>query len=69
VILSSWIDRFVAWLIDFIIVSIGLGILIVLLALPFGLSDKSNGMAVVHRSFIFSLCSDKQYFLCILDLF
>ena len=29
VILASWVDRFVAWLIDFIIVSIGLGILFV----------------------------------------
>ena len=51
VILASWADRFVAWLIDFIIVSIGLGILFALLALPFWLSDSSNGMEVVHRSF------------------
>jgi len=50
VILASWADRFVAWLIDFIIVSIGLGILFALLALPFWLSDNSNGMAV-HRNF------------------
>ena len=27
IVLASWIDRFIAWLIDFIIVSIGLGIL------------------------------------------
>ena len=51
VILASWTDRFVAWLIDFIIVSIGLGILFALLALPFWLSDPSNGMTVVHRGF------------------
>jgi uncharacterized RDD family membrane protein YckC len=51
VILASWTDRFVAWLIDFIIVSIGLGILFALLSLPFWFSDPSNGMAVVHRSF------------------
>ena len=51
VILASWADRFVAWLIDFIIVSIGLGILFALLALPFWLSDDSNGMAIVHRNF------------------
>ena len=50
IILASWADRFVAWLIDFIIVSIGLGILFALLALPFWLSDNSNGMAV-HRNF------------------
>jgi uncharacterized RDD family membrane protein YckC len=51
VILASWADRFVAWLIDFILVSIGLGILFALLALPFWFSDYSNGMAVLHRSF------------------
>lgn len=51
VILASWTDRFVAWLVDFIIVSIGLGILFGLLALPFWLYDNSNGMAAVHRSF------------------
>ena len=51
VILASWADRFVAWLIDFIIVSIGLGILFALLAIPFWFSDNSNGIAVVHRNF------------------
>ena len=51
VILASWADRFVAWLLDFIIVSIGLGILFALLALPFWLSDNSNDMAVVPRNF------------------
>ena len=51
VILASWVDRFVAWLIDFILVSIGLGILFALLALPFWLSDYSNGMSAIHRSF------------------
>jgi hypothetical protein len=35
VILASWVDRFVAWLIDFIIVSICLGILFALIAFPF----------------------------------
>jgi uncharacterized RDD family membrane protein YckC len=51
VILASWTDRFVAWLIDFIIVSIGLAILFALLALPFWFSDYSNGTAVVQRTF------------------
>jgi uncharacterized RDD family membrane protein YckC len=51
IILASWADRFVAWLIDFIIVSIGLGILFALLALPFWFPDNSNGIAVVHRNF------------------
>jgi uncharacterized RDD family membrane protein YckC len=51
VILASLTDRFGAWLIDFIIVSIGLGILFALLASPFWLSDPSNGMAVIHRNF------------------
>lgn len=50
-ILASWADRFVAWLIDFVIVSIGLGILFALLAFPFWFSDYSNGMAIVHRNF------------------
>jgi uncharacterized RDD family membrane protein YckC len=51
IVLASWADRFVAWLIDFIIVSLGLGILFALLALPFWFSDNSNGIAVVHRNF------------------
>ena len=51
VILASWGDRFVAWLIDFIIVSVGLGILFALLALPFQSSDNSNDMVIVHRNF------------------
>lgn len=51
VILASWTDRFVAWLIDFIIVSIGLGILFALLAIPFWFSYYSNGMALAHKNF------------------
>lgn len=51
IILANWVDRFVAWLIDFIIVSIGLGILFILLALPFWLFDQGNAMAIVHRNF------------------
>ena len=51
VILASWVDRFVAWLIDFIIVSIGLGILFVLIAFPFWFSGYSNDMALEHRNF------------------
>ncbi|HJY14489.1 MAG TPA: hypothetical protein VJ225_00570 [Nitrososphaeraceae archaeon] len=39
VILASWADRFLAWLIDFIIVSIGLGILFALILFPFWFSD------------------------------
>src|SRR5262249_36811801 len=35
VVLARWIDRFIAWLIDFIIVSIGLGILFALISIPF----------------------------------
>ena len=46
VILASWVDRFVAWLIDFIIVSIGLGILFALIAFPFWLSYYSNDTAL-----------------------
>ena len=51
VILASWVDRFVAWLIDFIIVSIGLGILFALIAFPFWLSNYSNDMALEHKNF------------------
>ena len=66
VILASWGDRFVAWLIDFIIVSIGLGILFALLALPFWLSDYSNGIAIVHRNFgsFHYLLSSSAFFAC-----
>jgi uncharacterized RDD family membrane protein YckC len=35
IVLASWLDRFVAWLIDFIIVSIGLGIICAVIYLPF----------------------------------
>ena len=51
VILASWADRFLAWLIDFIIVSIGLGILFALIAFPFWFSDYSNDMALEYRNF------------------
>ena len=40
-----------AWLIDFIIVSIGLGILFALLAIPFWFSDYSNDEALEHKNF------------------
>jgi uncharacterized RDD family membrane protein YckC len=35
IILARWTERFVAWLIDFVIVSIGLAVLFVLLSIPF----------------------------------
>jgi RDD family len=35
IVLARWIDRFIAWLIDFIIVSIGLAILFAVISLPF----------------------------------
>jgi uncharacterized RDD family membrane protein YckC len=35
IVLASWIDRFVAWLIDVVIVSIGLSILFALISIPF----------------------------------
>jgi uncharacterized RDD family membrane protein YckC len=50
VVLASWSDRFVAWLIDFIIVSIGLGILFALIAFPFWLSGYNNDMALEYRN-------------------
>lgn len=51
IILANWVDRFVAWLIDFIIVSIGLGILFALMALPFWLSFYSNDEALEKTNF------------------
>jgi uncharacterized RDD family membrane protein YckC len=35
IVLASWIDRFVAWLIDFVIMSIGLAIIFALISIPF----------------------------------
>jgi uncharacterized RDD family membrane protein YckC len=35
IVLASWIDRFIAWLIDFIIISLGLGIIFAAISLPF----------------------------------
>jgi uncharacterized RDD family membrane protein YckC len=48
--LASWVDRFLAWLIDFIIVSIGLAILFALIAYPFWFSLHSNNMMVEGRN-------------------
>lgn len=36
IILARWAERFIAWLIDFVIVSIGLAILFAILSIPFG---------------------------------
>jgi uncharacterized RDD family membrane protein YckC len=44
------VDRFVAWLIDFIIVSIGLGVLFALISFPFGFSVYSNDMVLNHKN-------------------
>jgi uncharacterized RDD family membrane protein YckC len=45
IVLASWIDRFVAWLIDVVIVSIGLGILFALISILFwaAVSDSFDG--------------------------
>jgi uncharacterized RDD family membrane protein YckC len=51
IILAGWVDRFLAWLIDYIIISIGLGILFVLLAIPFWFCFYSNDMALEHKNF------------------
>lgn len=50
IILANWTDRFVAWLIDFIIISIGLVILFALIAFPFWLMHYSNDMTVDCRN-------------------
>jgi uncharacterized RDD family membrane protein YckC len=46
IILANWTDRFVAWLIDFIIVSTGLAILFALIAFPFWFMHYGNDMTV-----------------------
>jgi uncharacterized RDD family membrane protein YckC len=54
IILASWIDRFVAWLIDFIIVSVGLAILFALISIPFWISSPQSfeniNMNPAHRN-------------------
>jgi uncharacterized RDD family membrane protein YckC len=42
IILASWGDRFLAWLVDFILVSIGLAILYVLISIPFWFTYYGN---------------------------
>jgi len=53
-VLARWIDRFIAWLIDFIIVSIGLVILFVVLSIPFWIafsqSFENISMNPAHRN-------------------
>ena len=48
--LASWVDRFVAWLIDFIIISIGIGILFSLVAYPVWLFHYDNEMSIEYRN-------------------
>ena len=54
IVLARWIDRFIAWLIDFIIVSIGLGILFAAISLPFWIAFphwfESTNMNMAFRS-------------------
>jgi len=54
IVLASWRDRFIAWLIDFIIVSIGLGIIFAAVSLPFWIAfphwfDESTNMNTASR--------------------
>jgi uncharacterized RDD family membrane protein YckC len=54
VVLAKWTDRFMAWLIDFIIVSIGLAILFALLSIPFWIASPQSfeniNMNPAHRN-------------------
>ena len=55
IVLANWIDRFIAWLIDFIIVSIGLGIIFAVISLPFWIAfshwfDGSSYMNMASRN-------------------
>jgi uncharacterized RDD family membrane protein YckC len=47
--LASWGDRFLAWLVDFILVSIGLAILFALISIPFWLNYSYGSMERVFR--------------------
>ena len=49
--LASWVDRFVAWLIDFIIISIGIGILFSLVAYHVWLFHYDNEISLEYRNF------------------
>ena len=55
IVLANWIDRFIAWLIDFIIVSIGLSIIFAVISLPFLIAfshwfDGSTYMNMASRN-------------------
>ena len=55
VVFAKWTDRFIAWLIDFIIVFIGLAILFALLSIPFWIAfpqwfEGSNNMNMPFRN-------------------
>lgn len=54
IVLASWLDRFVAWLIDFIIVSIGLSIIFAVIYLPFWITFpqlfESTNMNISSKS-------------------
>ena len=45
IVLARWVDRFIAWLIDFIIVSMGLGILFAVLSFPYWFDNTNMNMA------------------------
>ena len=48
--LASWGDRFLAWLVDFILVAIGLAILFALISIPFWFSYYGNMERVFRDS-------------------
>ena len=50
IILASWGDRFLAWLVDFILVSIGLAILFALVSIPFWFNYYGNMERVFRDS-------------------
>ncbi len=55
IVFAKWTNRFIAWLIDFIIVSIGLGILFAVLSIPFWIAfpqwfESSSNMNMPFRN-------------------
>jgi hypothetical protein len=59
IILARWTERFVAWLIDFVIVSIGLAILFALISIPFWIyyaaEDVEEQLTKSFSIFVFSI--------------
>ena len=71
IILATWGDRFLAWLIDFILVSIGLAVLFGAIAIPiwfFYYNDDMTADKSIPKCPTFTLRYIKHCFFWLLDL-